>query len=109
VCNLEWSSKKVENTEPTAKDEFLDKLPDGAIKIDGFRKANFNDYFYDHEHKRVIQISSGVTKNKIKVIRPSVSNGREVIVIKDIEDKRRTVDYGALIQCYSNTVESQKD
>jgi hypothetical protein len=89
IENLEWVPKSTPRT--ATKAEYLDKLPDNAIKIDSFGKYQYNDYYFDPDTKHVIQTNSSKSKSKIKVIKPSDSNGREIIVIKDSEDKRRSV------------------
>jgi hypothetical protein len=100
IENLEWVPK-AKSKQPT-KAEYLDKLPDNAIKIEAFGKYKYNDYYFDPESKQVIQTNSSKSKSKIKVIKPSDSNGREIIVIKDSEDKRRTVGYKDLVKHYEN-------
>jgi hypothetical protein len=73
------------------------------VKIDSFRDVNFTDYYFDPESKTVIQINASKSKNKIKIIRPSVSNKRNIIVIKDSDEKRRTVDYDGLVKHFSSS------
>jgi hypothetical protein len=95
ISNLAWVPKS-QPRGPT-KAEYLEALPEEAIKIESFNDIEFNDYCFDPETKRIIQTNATKTGDKIKVIKPTVSNNRNIIVIKDIEGKRRTIDYNKLI------------
>jgi hypothetical protein len=107
IDNLEWVPK----AKPRApnKAEYLNELPPNAIKIESFGKHEFNDYYFDPDSKQVIQINSGKSRAKIKIIKPSVSNGREIIVIKDSSDKRRTVGYKELIEFCEECVQTDEE
>jgi hypothetical protein len=96
IANLEWipKSKPREHT----KAEYLDELPEKVIKIDSFNGHEYNDYYFDPESKQVIQVNASKSKSKIKIIKPSVSNGRNIIVIKDSAEKRRTVTFDKLMK-----------
>jgi hypothetical protein len=78
------------------------------VFIESFGKHEFNDYYFDPDSKQVIQINSGKSRAKIKIIKPSVSNGREIIVIKDSSDKRRTVGYTELVEFCEECVEEEE-
>jgi hypothetical protein len=94
IDNLEWQSS---GAKTNSKAQYLTELPKTAIQITSFRKCEFKDYYYDKESKQVIQVGATKSGDKIKIIKPSVSNKRNIIVIKDIEGRRRTVDYDSLI------------
>jgi hypothetical protein len=98
--NLEWIPKS-KPRQPT-KAEYLDELPETALKIDSFNGHEYKDYYFDPESKQVIQVNASKSKSKIKIIKPSISNGRNIIVIKDSTDKRRTVTYDKLVKHFEN-------
>jgi hypothetical protein len=99
ISNLQWVTKPSAKT--PLKAVYLDKLPEGAVKIKSFNDIKFNDYFFDPESKNVIQINASKSKDKIKLIKPSTSNKRNIIVIKDSDGDRRTIDYCKLVEFYS--------
>jgi hypothetical protein len=100
IENLEWVTKPAPKA--PLKAEYLEELPKNAIKIDSFNDITFNDYHFDPESKHVIQTNASKSKSKIKLIKPSVSNKRNIIVIKDSDEKRRTIDYDKLVAHFSS-------
>jgi hypothetical protein len=100
IDNLEWVTKPAPKA--PLKAEYLDKLPENAIKIDSFNDITFNDYYFDPESKHVIQTNASKSKDKIKLIKPSISNKRNIIVIKDSDEKRRTIDFDKLVAHFSS-------
>jgi len=101
IENLRWctSSENNKNKEKCFRQasEYLEEIPENIIEIsehDGFK---FKDYYYDIEGERILKITK---TNKIKIIKPYLTNKKFVISIIDIYNKSHTRMYNKLIRSF---------
>jgi len=75
-----------------------EKNTPGLIKIESYGNLTFDRYYFDTESKKIMTIRNG--KNGIirKQIKPTQSGNKTVVVLRDIDNKPRTINYATLIE-----------
>ena len=75
-----------------------ERIPGQFIKIESFHKLRFNRYYYDPDTENIFTIRDGTNGEIRKQIKATNSGGKLVVVLRDVDDKPRTINYTNLIE-----------
>ena len=75
-----------------------ERIPTEFIKIDTYHKMKINIYYFDTKTHTIVSISAGKNGEIRKQIKPTQTGKKTVIILRDIENKPRTLNYTALIE-----------
>ena len=75
-----------------------ERVPAQFIKIESFHKLRFNRYYFDPETESIFTIRDGKNGEIRKQIKATNSGGKRIAVLRDVDDKPRTINYTNLIE-----------
>ena len=108
--NLRWvtPSENSKNSKKLniRKAEYLDEFPELSFEIAEHNGYDFDEYYYDLEHNRIIKQQN---TGKIKVIKPFLDGHVMKICLYDIQRKCRTFHYNKFIRTLRKIIQEQED
>ena len=106
IENLRWvtASENNRNKDKYVQqiNEYLDELPENIIEIREHEGLKFNNLYVDIDNERFLKI----TRSKIKIIKPYLSNKSQVISFTDIYGKTHGRSYQKLIQTFKKACDN---
>ena len=110
IENLRWctrsENRKNRKTSNVRESEYLEEFPELTIEITEYNGFDFDGYYYDYEHNRIIKEKDS---GKIKVIKPIMVGNNRRIALTDIKRKCRTFAYKKFIRTFHKVLQSQED
>ena len=75
-----------------------ERIPVQFIKIESYHKLRFDRYYYNTETETIFTIRKGKNGEIQKQIKPTTTGDRVIIVLRDIDNKPKTIIYKTLIE-----------
>ena len=107
--NLRWvtPSENRKNSAPQIRrsNQYLEELPELTIEIGEYNGYEFDGYYYDYEHNRIIKENGS---SRIKIIQPYINGKVLVIQLTDIKRKRHKFHYNKFIRTIQHILQEQE-
>ena len=75
-----------------------ERIPTEFIKIETYHKLKFNRYYFDTKTQTIFSIRAGKNEVIRKQIKPTQTGNKTIVILRDSEDKPRTLNYSTLIE-----------
>ena len=82
-----------------------ERTPVQFIKIESYHTLQFDRYYYNTETETIFTIRKSKNGEIQKQIKPTTTTGdRVIIILRDIDNKPRTINYKTLIEYCKNSL-----
>jgi len=68
------------------------------IKLDSYAEIKLDRYYFDPNNDSILTIRKGKNGEVTKHIKPKLTNGKFVAILRDVDNKPRTVNFTKLIE-----------
>ena len=68
------------------------------IKLGSYGKIKLDRYYFDPDKNSILTIRDGKNGEIKKYIKPTQTNGKFIVVLRDIDNKPRTVNFNKMIE-----------
>ena len=75
-----------------------ERTPAQFINIDSYHKMQFDIYYFDTATESTFTLRNGKNGKIRKQIKPTYTNNRFIVLLRDINDNPKTLNYTTLIE-----------